>query len=385
MRIAVFGGSFDPVHIEHIRVAESAIRSLALDKLIVMPAACPPHKPEKALAPDRDRTELCRLAFARLDKAEVSDYEIARGGTSYTYLTCRHFRAIYPEAELFWLVGTDMLRDFPTWKYPEDILQNVTLAVCARAENEDWLERELADFRARFGRDFAVVQYNGADVSSTAVRVLAGAGEDIAPLVGSEVAAYIQKNGLYAIEGAKEALALEKPSRRAHSLRVAELAAAKAVEMRLSERKAIAAALFHDCAKNLAADSPLLRGFALAKEQGDVPPPVLHQFTGAYVAETAFGVTDGEILNAIRFHTSGRAGMTELEKLIYLADMVEESRDFAGVEALRALFWAKKGAGALDECLLAALGRTLAHVAEKGERAYPLTQEAYDFYKRTKN
>ena len=117
MRIAVFGGSFDPIHTEHVKLVEWAIADLKLDKIFVMPAYAPPHKKGKTLSPDKDRLAMCRLALAHLDKAEVSDYEIAKGGVSYTYLTCKHFKESYPDAEIFWLVGTDMLRDFPTWTY----------------------------------------------------------------------------------------------------------------------------------------------------------------------------------------------------------------------------------------------------------------------------
>ena len=129
MRIGIFGGSFDPVHIEHVRLAEAAVESLALDALLIMPAHTPPHKTDKALSSDGDRLEMCRLAFEGCKKTQVSDYEMRAGGTSFTYLTCRHFRRLYPEAKLYWLVGTDMLRDFPSWKNPEEILSLATLAV----------------------------------------------------------------------------------------------------------------------------------------------------------------------------------------------------------------------------------------------------------------
>jgi len=114
MRIAIFGGSFDPIHTEHIRLAQAAIEELGLDKLFVMPAYAPPHKKGKALSPDEDRLEMCRLAFQGNDVVEISDYEIQRQGTSYTYLTCQYFREKYPSAEIFWIVGADMLQDFPT-------------------------------------------------------------------------------------------------------------------------------------------------------------------------------------------------------------------------------------------------------------------------------
>ncbi len=381
MRIAVFGGSFDPVHNEHINLVKAAIKSLRLDRLFVMPAYAPPHKKGKTLSPDKDRFALCELAFADVDGVEVSDYEIRKAGTSYTYLTCEYFRSLYQSAEIYWLVGTDMLRDFPTWKYPQRILSAVKLAVCARNEKEGWLEKERADFHQRFGQDFAVISYNGAPVSSTKLRVLAGAGMDLTAYTPKKAAEYIHENGLYEIAGAKEALGLEKESRKAHSLRVAALAAEKAPQIGVEEKKAVTAALFHDCAKNLAPNSPLLAGFFLRGEWGDVPPPVVHQFAGAYVAETHFGVTDTDVLNAIRFHTSGRAGMSELEKLVFLADMLEEERVYEGVEDLRKAFFAGKGEGGLDGCLKKALAETIAHLKEKGQKIYPLTLRAYEYYK----
>ncbi len=377
MRIAVFGGSFDPVHVEHVRLAKAAIDELGLDKLLVMPAYAPPHKPGKRLSPDCDRLETCRLAFSSLERVEISDYEIKQKGTSYTYLTCRALRERYPSAEIFWLVGTDMLRDFPTWKNPEEILSHVTLAVCGRAEKEAWVEKEQTAFFARFQKSFVYLPYNGADVSSTKLRVLAGAGMRLTPFTTGEVEEYIYRNGLYEIPNAKAALALEKEERRAHSIRVAGLAAKRALSLKIPEEKAIAAALFHDCAKNLPANSPYLEGFSLPTAWGEVPSPVAHQFAGAYVAEKHFGVTDRDVLNAVRYHTSAREDMSELEKLIFLADMLEEARSYEGVEALRELFWQ---GDSLDRCLERALFETLKFLEKKEGKVYPLTRAAYEFY-----
>ncbi len=382
MRIAVFGGSFDPVHTEHIRLTQAAIEELGLDKLFVMPAHAPPHKAGKTLSPDKDRLEMCRVAFADMPKVTVSDYEIEQGGTSYTYLTCRHFKAEYPNAEIFWIVGTDMLRDFPTWRNPEDILENVTLAVCGRAENDGWQEAEQTKFQARFQKKFRPFSYNGAAVSSTRIRVLAGAGMRLTPFVTENVEEYIQKNGLYKIPNADKALSLETPARQAHSLRVAELAAGRAVKMKIPERQAITAALFHDCAKSLPQNSPYLQGFEPPTAWGDIPREVYHQFAGAYVAEKAFGVTDSEVLNAIRYHTSAREHMGELEKLIFLADMLEVERSYEGVDELRVLFFKGKD---LDECLTEALRQTLLFLQKKGGEIYPLTQAAYAFYAQAQN
>ncbi len=378
MRIGIFGGSFDPVHNEHIRLAQAAIDELDLDTLFVMPAYAPPHKRGKALSPCETRLAMCRLAFASLPKVVVSDYEMERGGTSYTYQTVEALADRYRGAELYWLVGTDMLRDFSTWRHPERILSAATLAVCGRNEKAGWMEREQAEFLRRFGKKFVYLSYVGKDVSSTKLRVMAGAGMRLTDFTPVDVADFIEREGLYLVEGANEALELEKPSRRAHSLRVAELAASRASGLKLPEHKAIAAALFHDCAKNLSADSPYLTGFEPPTAWGEIPPAVYHQFAGAYVAEHTFGVTDEEVIAAVRYHTSGRANMGELEKLIFLADMLEEERSYEGVDRLRALFWKEKDS--VDECLKTALYETLLFVREKGGVAYPLTQAAYDFY-----
>lgn len=375
MNIGIFGGSFDPPHLEHVRLAAAAVESLNLDKLFVVPAHTPPHKKDKVLSSDEDRLEMCRIAFNDCPRTEVSDCEIRQGGTSYTYLTCRRFRELYPSAKLFWLVGTDMLRDFPTWRNPEEILSLAALAVCARAEKPGWTEKELKDFTARFKTDFAIIRYDGKDVSSTEVRVLAAAGEDVISLVGAKTAEYIRKNRLYEIPHAREALLLEKPSRRAHSIRVALFAAEYAAKFGISEKQAVTAALFHDCAKNLPPDSPYLRGFRPPK---GVPEPVLHQYSGAYVAEKFFEVTDGEVLDAIRYHTSGRADMTSLEKLVFLSDMLESGRQFDGVEKLRKIF-REEG---LDSCMRQALKDTLSYLEKSGGEIYPLTREAYEFLRR---
>ncbi len=385
MRIAVFGGSFDPVHVEHVEVARAAIQSLHLDKIVIMPAAAPPHKRDKTLSPDAHRLEMCRIAFDKVKEAEVSDYEIKQGGVSYTYLTCRYFRETYKDAEIFWLVGTDMLRDFPTWKNPESILSDVTLAVCARAETGEWLKKECAAFEEKFSKKFALVEYNGKDVSSTQIRVLAGAGMRLFPLTDEKTEKYIYQNGLYKIDKAREMLLLEKENRRAHSIRVALTAAKRANDLGVPEEKAIEAALIHDCAKNLEKDSSFLKGFSMPTLYGKVPQAVAHQYEGAYVAEHAFGVQDQDILNAVRYHTSGRPQMSALEKLIFLADMVEEERHYQGVEKIRALFYQTPCKTAvkeesLDECLEEALFQTVAYLKEKQAPVYALTELALRYY-----
>lgn len=147
--------------------------------------------------------------------------------------------------------------------------------------------------------------FSGEAVSSTGIRVSLAFGKDPEAL-DERVLAFIRERGLYTHPAIAPALALEKPERREHSFRVAQMACARARSLRIPEEKALLAAALHDCAKYVPLSSPLLEGFPCPE---NVPPPVLHQYTGAYLAEQHFGIRDREVLDAIRYHTSGRAGM----------------------------------------------------------------------------
>lgn len=370
MKVALFGGSFDPVHNEHVRLVRAAIAELGLDRAIVMPSFVAPHKRGGAEADGKDRLAMCRAAFSDLPQAEVSDEEIEAGGTSYSYLTCRRFAEQYPAAERYFLLGADMLENFFFWKEPEDILKHVVLVACGRGERRTEELREK--FRARFGADFLSLRFCGKEVSSTDLRVALAFGKRPSEMDGRTLD-YIEEKGLYRRREA-EALKLEKPERREHSYRVALYACRRAKSLDIPFEKALVAAMLHDCGKYVPLQSPLLSGFV---PPADAPPPVLHQFTGAYLAEHAFGVRDEEILNAVRYHTSGRKNMSALEKLIYLSDLLEEGRTFRGVEALRELFWRD-----LDACLARSLKEQVEYLKSTGMPLYPLTLQAEAWYNR---
>ncbi len=373
MKIAIFGGSFDPVHAEHVNMVKAAQAALGTDKVIVIPAFIPPHKQDRALAAPQDRLNMAKLAFAGVKNCEVSAYELNAGGTSYTYLTLGYFKEKYPDARLYFLVGADMLKDFYTWKQPETILSLAELVACNREGEKVNFSAEQMRFFAKFRKKFLSIEYTGRDISSTKARVLAAFGEDLKPYLPFDVIDYIEANELYRIRGVKEALAYLKPSRRKHTLGVALTAAKYAAKYKLPERKVILAAALHDVAKNMPQTAPELAGFALQEE---VPAPVLHQYAGAYVAEHSLGIDDEDVLNAVRYHTSGRPNMSELEKLIFLSDMLEPGRDFKGIEKLRRAL-----ENDLNECMYLSLKHELKYLKRGGGTIYPLTFKAYEYYK----
>ena len=373
MKIAIFGGSFDPVHAEHVNMVKAAQAALGTDKVIVIPAFIPPHKQDRALAAPQDRLNMAKLAFAGVKNCEVSAYELNAGGTSYTYLTLGYFKEKYPDARLYFLVGADMLKDFYTWKQPETILSLAELVACNREGEKINFSAEQMRFFAKFRKKFLSIEYTGRDISSTKARVLAAFGEDLKPYLPFDVIDYIEANELYRIRGVKEALAYLKPSRRKHTLGVALTAAKYATKYKLPERKVILAAALHDVAKNMPLTAPELAGFALQEE---VPAPVLHQYAGAYVAEHSLGIDDEDVLNAVRYHTSGRPNMSDLEKLIFLSDMLEPGRDFKGIEKLRRAL-----ENDLNECMYLSLKHELKYLKRGGGTIYPLTFKAYEYYK----
>ncbi len=315
---------------------------------------------------------MCRLAFSCVKQAEVSNYELTRGGVSYTCLTSSYFRALYPHDELFFLIGADMLKSFPTWKNPQEILANLTLAACARETTERFLSYKQ-NVEKQFNTHVETISYVGDAVSSTRIRTLAALGEDFSGYVDEKVCQYIKENGLYALPNLWKVKELMPQKRWLHTLGVAVICAENAPRAHVSEEQAVTMAALHDSAKYLDETSPQLQGFTCP--QG-VPEPVVHQYAGAYLAKHAFGITDRTVLDAIACHTSGKENMSSADKLLFLADVLEESRTFAGVEELRAIF--KED---IDKCLKEQLKRQIEYLNGTGGKVYELTQKAYDFIK----
>ncbi len=372
MKIAVFGGAFNPVHREHVNLAKFAVKELKLDKIIIMPSAVSPHKSGKLAVGFWHRFEACRLAFGEIPEAEVSNYELTRGGVSYTYLTCEHIASLYPDAERYLIVGGDMLESFPEWKNPQTILKLFNLAACAREEKESFKQAKERVEKLFGGKVFAL-PFVGEKVSSTAVRTLAALDEDFGGYVPEKVCQYIKNNGLYVMKDLLPVRDMLKRSRWEHTLRVAVMCAENASRVGLEENRAITMAALHDCAKYLSEDSPMLKGFDFPE---GVPDPVMHQFTGAYVAEHTFGIKDPLILDAIKYHTTGRENMTDAGVLLYLCDMLEEGRKYDGVDYLRGLF--KED---IRLCFKKALYHQVKYLQSCGDPIDALTLRAYNWVK----
>lgn len=379
MKIAFYGGSFNPPHRGHLNSAIAAAEQLRPDRFFVIPDCRPPHKTLEAGSPTPDeRMELCRLNFAEVPHAEVSDLEIARGGKSYTVDTVRALQRLYPDAELVMLVGTDMLLDLGRWYKAEYIMAHCVVAAFQRDGDElAYIEAKADELRQRFHARVEIIRTTPVPAASSDIREMLRqrGGRD---LLTEPVYAYIIRRRLY---GAKvdfawlreRSYAMLKPTRIPHVKGCEEEAVRLARRWGADEEDAAEAAILHDCTKRAKREEQL----KLCEKYGIVPDEIeanseklMHAKTGAAVAETEFGCK-AEVVEAIRWHTTGRAGMTLLEKIIYMADYIEPTRDFEGVEALRALAYED-----LDRAMLLGLDMSLEDIAEQGNPVHENTMAA---------
>lgn len=199
-KIGIFGGTFDPVHLGHLILAEQAREQLALDQVLLIPAAVPPHKQTAALTPGKRRLEMLHLAVAGNPGLDVSDVELVRGGVSYTVDTLRALRESRPNVAWHLLIGADNLRDFAGWREAAEIPRLAHLAVARRPGDDvlDFTGLEAivpADALAEMCR--LVVEIPLLEISSTDVRRRAAAGRSIRYLVPAAVEAYILAHELY--------------------------------------------------------------------------------------------------------------------------------------------------------------------------------------------
>lgn len=395
MKIGIYGGTFNPPHLGHITAARAAFELLKLDRLLLIPAGMPPHKDLPAGSPTPEqRLEMTRLAGEQMglgDRVETLDLELRREGRSFTSDTLRQIKEQYPEAELWLLMGTDMFLTLQAWHAPEEIFSLAGIAAFGRTEADteelfsvqrDYLYRTYPQARI-----FTLTIPGVVDVSSTELRERLARDEG-GELLAPAVYGYILREGLYGTHADLKHLPLSRLRPVALSYlkhkRIPHVLGTEQEAIRLAERygadveKARVAALLHDCTKKLdmAEQLELCRAYGIELDELEQKAlKLLHAKTGAAIARDVFGVDD-EIYHAIWWHTTGHAGMTKLEKIIYLADYIEPSRDFPGVQELRRVCYED-----LDKGLRMGLEMTIEEMTAMGNPVHRATIEARDALK----
>lgn len=386
-KIALFGGAFDPIHNGHIRLALEFARRLGLDRVMLMPSYVPPHKLRSDMAGPADRLQMCRLAAREHPCLEVSDLEISRGGASFTADTLDALRGQIPEASWYLITGADMFLTLGSWWRFEDIAAGAVL--CAAPRDAATLAQmqayaaELADAGARCILEDIPLSA----VSSTEIRRRVAEGKTIADLVPDGVASYIREKGLYRTASGEESRDHDAqyieiirgrltPARFAHSLAVAERAEELARRWGADPAKARTAGILHDILKDAApaAQLQIFRDFAILLDTVERQVPKLwHARAGAVFIERVLGVADPEIVTAVRYHTTGRAEMSRLETVLYLADFTSSDRDYPDVDVLRRL-----SDEDLDRAMAYALSYTIRDLVKKDRAVHPDTLACYN-------
>jgi len=208
-RIGIFGGTFDPVHLGHLRVAQEFAEGFALDRVLMIPAGLPPHRVELPSACAEDRLEMLRLAVAGNPELEVSDIEINRTGPSFTLETLLDLQAGDEDKQFYLALGADAYRDISKWHRPLEVLQNTHVVVLTRpgfdtdllepltGELKGFYKEVEGGFVSSSGMTLTGLTVSGLDISGSRIRVLVSRGNSIRYLVPDCVLEYIQQKGLY--------------------------------------------------------------------------------------------------------------------------------------------------------------------------------------------
>ncbi len=384
-KMALFGGTFDPIHRGHVSMALRLAEELKLDEVILMPTFVPPHKVKDSLADASHRLAMCRMAAHAYTKLTVSDLEITRGGASFTVDTLTTLTQQYPDAAWYLITGADMFCTLRTWYRFEDIAQMATLCTVPRVGTDVTALHTYAQELTAQGVRCYVAKEPVEPISSTEIRHRLMAGEAADEWLPDGVADYIKAQGLYTLatqdcDCNEQFRAIIRKRlgdyRYRHSLCVADEAKRLAVRYGADEKKAYTAGLLHDIMKDTDRNTQLqiLTDFGILLDDVERQVDKLwHAKVGAAFLEHILQVKDQAVLDAVRYHTTGRAGMSLLEKIVFVADFTSADRQYPDVDTVRQL-----SDVSLDDTMIYTIDYTIRDLLNKGQAVHPDTLAAYN-------
>ncbi|MBQ7794458.1 MAG: nicotinate (nicotinamide) nucleotide adenylyltransferase [Clostridia bacterium] len=362
-KIGIFGGTFDPLHIAHIKLAKYAKDKLGLDFVIMLACGNPPHKRNRKITDASIRHTMLKKAIEGVDGLIACDYEIKLREFSYTATTLEFFKKIYPDDKLYFIMGGDSLDYFDKWYKPDVIASLCTIAVYGRGE-----KHRFDEISRQFGADIVKLDGEFFDISSTKLRTDSMLLKKHTP---PAVFDFISRYRLYTENDEEQVLSeLLSEKRLLHSKNVADMAKRLAVRYGISAETAVRAGLLHDIAKEIPYEKALKMCDELAADLDpieQITPPLVHPKLGAELVKCYFGICEGEITSAIRSHTVGKPDMSLLDKIIFVADMCEEGRSFDGVENIRSAAYEN-----IDRAVILCIESTIAFTIAKGGFVHPM-------------
>ena len=383
MKICISGGTFDPIHKGHIEIAKIALSQFNLDKVIFMPTGNSYMKSD--VTPSIHRYNMLKLAIEGIDKFEISDLEIKRAGYTYTKDTVVYFKENYPDDELYFLIGTDTLFMLEKWYMPEYLFKNLIFIVAKRGDADSVAKAE--ELKEKFNADIRFMHNDIIDISSTEIREEfdnKSYDEFNNRFFDKKVFEYIKENHLYKEMNDAEMITLLskelKESRLMHTFGVIDTATALAKAYQADIKKCERAALLHDCAKYMPLEEMIAiceRNFVELNDLEKSKDSLLHAKAGACLAYEKYGIKDKEILDAIKYHTTGKPDMSLIEKIIFVSDFIEPGRTHSEkLPMYRMIAMAD-----INLVCMNILKDTLDYLESLNEEFDPLTKETYIFYK----
>lgn len=356
MNRIIFGGGFDPIHLGHLNMAEQARKTLQ-GEVIFVPAKIAVWKANSVSS--EHKLAMLRIAIKGKKDFSIDTFELDQENQPRSYQTVEYFKQKYPKDKLYFLIGQDQANSFHLWARPEEIALNTQIVYYKRSKfiiNRDNIDKY----------NMMAIEGPAVDVSSSEVRELHSV------CIKEEVLNYIEENSLYFIGKIKSYIKL---SRFKHSLTVAHLAFEIAKKNHLDAHKAYIAALLHDIAKGINDEESLNLMKQYYPQYLGIGAYSYHQFLGELIVKRDFLIQDEEILNAIKYHTTGRPNMNWLEKIVYVADKLDPNRGYDSSNLINAV------EEDLEKGFLTVLKANQEFLIKKHESVdNPLTEECFNCY-----
>lgn len=328
-QVALFGGSFDPVHTDHLAIAKACHDKLGFEEVWLLPAYLNPFKKSEH-STIAERLTMLKMVADKYDYLRINEYEINNRRPTYTYDTLKYLIKNYPDYEFSFIMGSDQLDHFEEWKDFAAMIKLVPFKVFLRDE-KNYNQKIVEKY------DLEVFTFNNRHLSSTMIRNLENLDQQI-----PEINDYCNFNLLYLKERLEDKM---DKDRYYHCLNVGMMAKQLAEVHKLDEKKAWVAGTLHDITKQWSEKKArqYLKKYAphLMKE----PTAVWHSFTGYFHLEKDWLIKDQEILQAVFNHTVGSPTMSPLDIVVFCADKISAERNYEGVEKLRELCFSNLKAG----------------------------------------
>lgn len=385
-KLAVMGGTFDPIHRGHLAVAEAVMHEFKPRRVLFVPLGQPALKAGKLINSAEHRYQMVLSAICQNPGFDVSRIETDRLGSSYTVDTIAKLREICPpESEIFFIIGVDALMEILLWYGAERLL---TLCTFIAVHRPGYVldNAYVENLRKKYGATIHIFEGPGLEISGTDIRKRFSKGQPVGELMPKVVENYARRHSLYGTSGT--ALTLSRfewvkaqleirlsPRRFTHTLGTVGEAEKLARHYGADTEKARWAALLHDCAKEYSADKKRalckLWRIPLDKVMSS-HIDITHGLIGAESAKRDYFVTDKEILQAISYHTMGHDGMTLLDKIIMLADYIEPYReDYLQLDEMRHLAYTN-----MNKALIVGMKYTIEELKERGNSIHLCSKDA---------